>query len=75
MKLLLTKYYHAWVKNLSIFFIKLDNSITQFLDIFSAEVWKKKYIFAKAFKLWKGFIKFDDIYFLASKTKILYQEG
>ncbi len=47
-------------KKPSNFLIKLDNSVTQLLDISSAEAQKKEHVFAKAFKLQKEFIKFDE---------------
>src|SRR6266498_5653963 len=50
----------AWVKNLSIFLVELDNSVTQLLDISSAEAQKKEHVFAKAFKSREGPIEFDE---------------
>jgi hypothetical protein len=41
MRLPLTEHCQAWVKNLPIFLVELDNSVTQLLDISFTETQKK----------------------------------
>jgi len=60
MRLPPTERCQAWVKNLSIFLVELDNSVTQLLDISFAEAQKKEHIFAKPSKSQKGPIEFDE---------------
>ena len=60
MRLSLTECCWAWVKNLSIFLVKLDNSVTWLLGISSAEAWKKEHVFTKPSKSWKRPIKFNE---------------
>jgi hypothetical protein len=50
MRLPLTERCQAWVKNLSIFLVELDNSVTRLLGISPAETRKKEHVFAKASK-------------------------
>jgi hypothetical protein len=49
-----------WVKNLPIFLVELDNSVTRLLGISPAEARKKEHVFAKASKPRKGPIGFDE---------------
>ena len=60
MRLPLTERCQAWVKNLPIFLVELDNSVTRLLGISPAEARKKEHVFAKAFKSRKGPIGFDE---------------
>ncbi len=61
MRLPPTERYRAWVKNLSIFLVELDNSVTRLLDISPAEARKKEHVFAKASKSREGPIGFDEL--------------
>jgi hypothetical protein len=54
MRLPLTECYRAWIKNLSIFLIELNNSVIRLLGISPAEAQKKEHVFAKASKLRNG---------------------
>ena len=60
MRLPSTERCRAWVKNLPIFLIELDNSVTRLLGISPAEARKKEHVFAKASKSWKGPIRFNE---------------
>ena len=48
------------VKNLPIFLVELDNSVTRLLSISPAEARKKEHVFVKASKSQKGPIGFDE---------------
>ena len=60
MRLPPTKRCRVWIKNLSIFLIELDNSVTRLLGISPAEARKKEHVFAKPSKSRKGPIGFDE---------------
>ncbi|CAG8774297.1 16754_t:CDS:1, partial [Rhizophagus irregularis] len=50
MRLPSTKHCRAWVKNLPIFLVELDNSVTRLLGISPAKARKKEHVFAKTSK-------------------------
>jgi hypothetical protein len=60
MRLPPTERCRAWVKNLPIFLVELNNSVTRLLGISPAEAQKKEHIFTKASKPRKGPIGFDE---------------
>ena len=60
MRLPPTERCRAWVKNLPIFLVELDNSVTRLLGISPVEARKKEHVFAKASKPREGPIGFDE---------------
>ena len=61
MRLPPTERCQAWVKNLSIFLVELDNFVTRLLGISPAKARKKEYVFTKTSKPRKGPIRFDKL--------------
>ncbi|EXX53689.1 hypothetical protein RirG_241650 [Rhizophagus irregularis DAOM 197198w] len=59
MRLPSTKHCRAWVKNLPIFLVELDNSVTRLLGISPAKAQKKKHVFTKPSKPQERPIGFD----------------